>query len=152
ALKALPHWVCWRAFPNGERIEKIPVCAATGDNASSTAPDTWTDYSTAAMKAMTSDGLGLGFVFAQTAGIVGVDLDKCRDPNTGVVAPWAMDIVTALNSYTEVSPSGTGLHLFVRGELPPGRRKKGKIEVYQHARFFTVTGRHLDTTSPTIEH
>lgn len=43
-LKALPHWVCWRAVPNGERIEKIPVCASTGNNASSTEPRTWTTY------------------------------------------------------------------------------------------------------------
>lgn len=151
ALKALPHWVNWKAMPNGDRVEKIPVCASTGSNAKTTDPDTWTDYSTAAMNAMTREGLGLGFVFTTTAGIVGIDLDKCRDTNTGTLEPWAQDIVTALDSYTEISPSGRGLHIFVHGELPAGRRKKDRIEVYQHARFFTVTGRHLEGTPTTVE-
>jgi hypothetical protein len=150
-LKALPHWVNWRAERNGERIEKIPVCAVTGSHASSTDPGTWADYATAAMNAMTADSLGLGFVFSKTASLVGIDLDKCRDATTGVLEPWAQEIVTELNSYTEVSPSGRGIHIFVSGGLPLGRRKKDRIEVYQHGRFFTVTGRHLEGTPVSVE-
>ena len=150
-LKALPHWVCWRAVPNGDRIEKIPVCASTSGNASSTDPRTWTTYARAAMAAYTQDGLGLGFVFQRGSGIVGIDLDKCRDADTGVLEPWADEIVRALNSYTEISPSGTGVHIYVCGALPPGRRKKGPVEVYEHGRFFTVTGQHLAGTLTTIE-
>ena len=149
-LKAIPHWVCWRAVPNEDRIEKIPVCTATGNNASSTDPRTWTDYTSAAKAASTQDGLGLGFVFQQNAGIVGVDLDKCRDPETGALEPWAEEIVNSLNTYGEVSPSGRGLHLYMCGTLPPGRRKKGNVEVYEHGRFFTVTGHHLAGTPTTI--
>lgn len=151
-LKTLPHWVCWKAILNGGRVEKIPVCAQSGRNASSTDPETWTDYVTAVMKAYTAENLGLGFVFAQTAGIVGIDLDKCRDATTGTLEPWAQDIVTEIDSYTEISPSGTGVHIFVRGGLPPGRMKKGHIEAYQQGRFFTITGRHLEGTPMTIEH
>jgi hypothetical protein len=103
------------------------------------------------MNAMTADTLGLGFVFSKTASLVGIDLDKCRDATSGVLEPWAQDIVTALNSYTEVSPSGRGVHIFVSGELPLGRRKKDRIEVYQHGRFFTVTGRHLEGTPLSVE-
>ena len=150
-LKALPHWVCWRAVQHGDRIDKVPICAATGRNASSTDPRTWTTYDRAAMAAITQDGLGLGFMFRQDAGIVGVDLDKCRDADTGVIEPWAEEIVKGLNSYTEVSPSGTGLHVFGRGSLPPGKRKKAKIEAYEHSRFFTMTGQHLPETPTTIE-
>jgi len=150
-LKELAQWVCWRAVASGDRIEKIPVCASTGNHASSTGPQTWTDYSTAAMAAYTKDGLGIGFVFQKNGGIVGIDLDKCRDVATGAIAPWADAIVNSLTSYTEISPSGTGLHIFVRGMLPNGKRKRGRIEVYQDGRFFTVTGHHLPGTPETIE-
>lgn len=150
-LKALPHWVCWKAKPNGERIEKIPVCASTGSLASSTDPETWTTYEQAKQVAETQDGLGIGFVFQRDAGIVGIDLDKCRDASTGVVEPWAEVILRGLNSYTEVSPSGTGVHIYVRGVLPPGRRKKGRIEAYESGRFFTVTGQHVGDTPATVE-
>jgi hypothetical protein len=150
-LKALPQWVNWKAIPNDERVEKIPVCALTGSNASSTDPDTWTNYRTAAMNAMTAESLGLGFVFSKTAGIVGIDLDKCRDPDTGALEPWAEEIVKDLDSYTEISPSGRGLHIYVVGELPPGRMRKGRIEAYQHGRFFTVTGQQFEGTPATVE-
>jgi len=150
-LKALPHWVCWKAKPNGERIEKIPVCATTLQSASSTDPKTWTTYEQAKQRAETHDSLGIGFVFQRDAGIVGIDLDKCRDASTGVVEPWAHDIIRNLNSYTEVSPSGKGVHIYVCGSLPPGRRKKGQVEVYETGRFFTVTGQSLGDTPATVE-
>lgn len=150
-LKEEPNWIGWKAVPNGDCIEKIPVNPSTGHYASSTNPDTWTDYSTAAKIASTQDGVGLGFVFKQAGGIVGIDLDKCRDPDTGAVTPWADEIVRTLNSYTEVSPSGKGLHVYVRGTLPPGKRKRGQVEAYEQGRFFTVTGQYLAGTPPTIE-
>lgn len=149
-LKALPHWVCWRREQNGERIEKIPVCASTGHNASSTDPGTWTDCTTAERTAC-EKGLGLGFVFVQGSGIVGIDLDKCRSAETGALEPWAEEIIRDLHSYTEVSPSGTGVHIYVGGVLPPGRRKKGQVEVYESGRFFTVTGQHLTGMPLTVE-
>lgn len=151
ALKATPSWICWMAKPNGERVEKIPVCATTLQHASSTDPGTWTTYEKAKHVAEKHAGLGLGFVFQRDAGIVGIDLDKCRDASTGVMEPWAHDIVRGLNSYTEVSPSGEGVHTYVSGVLPPGRRKKGRVEVYETGRFFTMTGRHLPGTPLTVE-
>jgi hypothetical protein len=69
-----------------------------------------------------------------------VDLDGCRDPHSGRIEPWAKAIIRRLNSYTEISPSGTGLRIFIRGELPPYGRRKGHIEIYSHARFLTITG------------
>jgi len=80
----------------------------------------------------------------------GTDLDDCRDPETGEIQPWALDIVEDLDSYTEVSPSETGLKVFVRGELPPGRRRKRQIEMYDRGRFFTTTGYHLACTPTTV--
>jgi hypothetical protein len=81
----------------------------------------------------------------------GVDLDKCRVPETGTIEPWAQESITALNSYTEISPSGTGLHIIVQGQLPPGRRRKGQTEVYDSDPYFTMTGEHLEGTPCSIE-
>ena len=66
-------------------------------------------------------------------------------------APWARAIVVAMNSYTERSPSGHGLRIFLRGTLPPGRRKAGDIEMYDGGRYLTLTGQHVPGTPTTIE-
>ena len=83
-------------------------------------------------------------------GFVGVDLDHVRDPTTGETQEWAQDIVDRLDSYTEISPSGTGLRIFVHGALPSEGRKKGDFECYESGRYLTVTGEHLEGTSWTI--
>jgi hypothetical protein len=85
--------------------------------------------------------------------LCGVDLDHSRDPETGDIEPWAQEAVIALNSYTEASPSGAGLHVLVLGELPPGGRRKGNVEIYGPGspRYFTVSGRHLEGTPGTVE-
>ena len=63
---------------------------------------------------------GIGFVFTESDPFCGVDLDACVDPKTGQIASWASEIVGALDSYTEFSPSGTGLHVLLRAKLPQG--------------------------------
>jgi primase-polymerase (primpol)-like protein len=84
-------------------------------------------------------------------GLVGVDLDHCRDHATGAIAAPARAIIDALASYTEISPSDTGMHVLVHGTLPPGRRRTGPIEMYDAGRYFTVTGAHLMGTPMAIE-
>ncbi len=149
-LTAVQQWVCWNAVPNGNRVEKIPISPTTGGPASSTNPDTWGNFKLAMATAKAKDW-GLGFVFTKGAGIVGIDLDKCRDVETGILDSWAQDIVNRMQTYTEVSPSGRGVHLYARGTLPGGKRRKGQIEAYESARFFTVTGNHLPNTSLRVE-
>lgn len=78
-----------------------------------------------------------------------IDLDKVRDPETGEIDPWAEELVEELMTYTEVSPSGTGLHLVMCGEKPEGGRTKfdykgHRIEVYSHDHYLTYTGDTLD--------
>jgi hypothetical protein len=85
-------------------------------------------------------------VFDPEAGIVGVDLDNCRDADSEEIEKWAVDIIDRLDSYTEISPSGTGIHVLVKGELPPGRNRREDIEIYDRDRFFTVTGAHVAET------
>jgi len=86
---------------------------------------------------------GIAFAFQSDAGIVGIDLDRCIDPQTGALSPLAEEIRRRFDTYTECSPSGAGLHLYVGGHLPEGRvahTPNGKIEVYPCRRFLTVTG------------
>ena len=80
-----------------------------------------------------------------------MDLDHCRNAETGEVEPWATEIVEELDSYTEVSPSGDGLHIIIQGKLPSGRRRKGNIEMYDSVRYFTMTGDHVAGTPATVE-
>jgi primase-polymerase (primpol)-like protein len=83
---------------------------------------------------------GLGFVFTSGDPYTGIDLDNCRDPTTEVIEDWALDVIHSLNSYTEISPSGKGVHIIVKAKLPMEGRKKGNIEMYDSKRFFTITG------------
>jgi KaiC/GvpD/RAD55 family RecA-like ATPase len=92
---------------------------------------------------------GIGFEFEPP--YVGVDLDHCRNADTGEIEQWASDMVAHLDSYTEVSLSGTGLHIIVKGTLPPGRRRCGGIEMYDGGRYFTMSGRHVEGSPLTIE-
>src|SRR5262249_3268430 len=100
------------------------------------------------------DGVGLILHHAEgEAGpvLVGVDLDKCRDVQTGAIEDWALQVVRALDSYTEVSPSGQGLRISPIGRLPREGRKKGRFECYQTGRYVTVTGQHVAGTPLTVE-
>lgn len=152
-IQGLRQWVVWKLLQRDGRATKIPVNPLTGRLASSTAPDTWATLDDALSAAASGRYSGIGLMFAN--GFCGVDLDKCRDPLTGAIDDWAMVIVETLDSYTEVSPSQTGLHIFARAELLGkgiNRSVYGhKIEVYDRGRFFTVTGDHLAGT-PTAIH
>lgn len=68
-----------------------------------------------------------------------MDLDKCRDPESGEVEPWATEIVNGLGSYTELSPSGEGLHIILKGKVP-APLKLDYIEMYSIERYFTISG------------
>jgi primase-polymerase (primpol)-like protein len=97
-------------------------------------------------------GLIFRFDHDETAPFGFVDLDHCRNPRTGEIEPRAHGIIRRLDSYTEVSPSGTGIHIFVRTNQPPeGGCRKGNIEIYSRARCATVTGEHLEGTPLDLE-
>ena len=84
-----------------------------------------------------STGVGLALGKLQSGQVLaGVDLDQCRDPNTGAFEPWATSLIAFLNSYTEISPSGTGAKVFLFGSLPEGATegKRYKAEIYSHSR------------------
>lgn len=139
-LTAHPQWVCWRQVPNPDKPkpDKLPYNPNTDMLAKANDPATWTtfDVAMAAYKQGRYDGIG--YVFSGDDGITGIDLDDAIEDD--IVASWAVDIVHALDSYTERSVSGHGLHILTRGILPPGGRRKGKIELYDRGRFFALTG------------
>jgi putative DNA primase/helicase len=134
-LKAWPQWVVWKAV--GDKPDKVPYSARSGRRASSTDLLTWSTFQEALEAYENGDYAGLGFVFSSADPYTGIDLDNCVDEN-GEIAGWALEIVRYFDSYTELSATGTGLHVIVRGEVP--NRRKGDVEVYSSKRFFTVTG------------
>ena len=87
-LQRLNRWVCWKLEERGGKPTKIPVNPATGGQAMSNNPDTWADYWTAKDVMTTGKYTGIGFMF-NGDGIVGVDIDHCRDPDTGKLSDLA---------------------------------------------------------------
>jgi hypothetical protein len=145
-----PQWVVWKREEREGKATKVPYNARTGARASSTDAGTWHTYAEAAA----APGVdGVGFVVTWDDPYTGVDLDGALDAD-GRVRPWAGAILDGLNSYTEVTPSGRGLRVWVQGALPGrGRRMSFRdpdtgepcaLELYDRDRYFTVTGRHLD--------
>lgn len=142
-LLGLAQWVCWRYEMRDDKRTKVPYNAVTGKRADSTKPATWTTF-TQARDAYLRDGHdGLGFVFAGE--LVGIDVDDCRDAETGALAEWARPLLALFaGCYMEISPSGTGVHIILHGTLPSGGNRtpyaSGVVEMYNTGRFFTMTG------------
>lgn len=137
-LTSMPRWVRWKPVRRKDRVSKMPITTA-GRAASSTDPATWAPY--AAARASTA-GAGLGFVLGD--GIGCIDLDHVLD-GAGRLDPAAAALIASWPAtFTEVSPSGDGLHLWFRMSEAPGtvRTVDGvSVETYSTGRYITVTGR-----------
>lgn len=142
-LVKLKNWVCWG--PRGA-TDKAPIDAKTGLAAKSTDRSTWSTLLECVQcytSSKSSEKLnGIGFVFSKEDNLTGIDLDNCRDPESGAINREAQAIIKKLNSYAEASPSGTGVHIIVKACIPKGR-KKSTIEMYSDARYFCFTGNAL---------
>jgi len=157
-LKERENWICWREEMRDGELTKVPVNPHTGGFGSSTDADTWGTFAEA-LESHTGDQYdtdGLGFVFDKQSTVMGVDLDDCRDPETGEPTEEAREIIDDLDSWTEVSPSGTGYHVIVHGFVPDGGNRGdiddvSHLEMYDKSRYFTVTGDHVDSTPETVE-
>lgn len=144
-LRAEARWVCWRREERGGKTTKLPVCAANGRMAKSTDPATWATFEEAVAAVGRWRCDGVGFVFGPDRAFTGLDLDHVIEG--GVLDPAYRWVVDEAGTYTEVSPSGDGLHLIFRGSKPDWaqRSRKGQpggrvVEMYDHDRYFTVTG------------
>ena len=168
-LRAILQWMFWRGegridqSTGEEKVSKPPIDPKTLRKADKTDPRTWGTFEDCCAgiecalegwKEEDSDayrGGGLGFVFTEQDPYTGIDLDECRDRATGEIEPWARQLIAVLHSYTEISPSGTGVHIYVKGHLAGTGQNKKPVELYDRKAYFTVTGDHLRGTPTTIE-
>ncbi|MBB5695520.1 DUF927 domain-containing protein [Muricoccus pecuniae] len=167
SLAEASRWVAWQDEARGStgKPTKTPINPATGGKAMADNPSTWGTRQAAEVRARDlplpfgSGGIGLELGEHEGCAVGGIDLDTCRDPETGALAPWALEVIRRFATYAEVSPSGTGMKVFflyhpadgaaIRqvmgtatgrkwarkgGDHPPG------IELYISGRFFAVTG------------
>ena len=140
SIAELPNWVVWREELRGKGTTKVPYTPGTKTKAESNNPNTWRSLAQAldAYHEEQGNWSGVGFNFSYS-GVVGIDLDDCvRDD--GSIEQWAQEIVDAIDSYTEISASGRGLHIIVQGELPVKGAVKHPIEAYMAERYFALTG------------
>jgi len=160
-LRDRDHWVAWKYDfkPKRDEWTKIPVDVKAGDFASSTDADTWASFAKAVEyhNDPATDTDGVGFVLSEKDTVVGLDLDDCRDADSGTLEPWARDVVEDVPTYSEVSPSGTGLRLIGLGFVPSGGNRgdiddaEGHLEMYDSGRYLTLTGHALEDTPATVE-
>ncbi|MFJ7736422.1 phage/plasmid primase, P4 family [Lysinibacillus sp. NPDC097287] len=151
-LRLLPQWILWKAEEKGGRYTKIPY-QVDGNEARSNDRRTWSTFATAAKFYTESNADGVGFVFSRQDNYIGVDIDKCvtysaddTEKTNPIINTFAKEIIDTLDSYTEFSVSGTGVHIIIKGSLPQsvvgtGRKNaKHGLEIYQYGRYFTMTG------------
>jgi hypothetical protein len=151
-LKLLSQWVTWKwgkVRDNGKR-EKKPYTPQIGKAADITNPATWGTYLQSLIAYSQGGYDGIGFVFNGHS-YTGIDLDNSL--HTGELDTWAREIISQFRgAYVEVSPSGSGVKLIVRGNLKGDRHRTDSIEVYDNARFFTITGDALSTSKELPDH
>ncbi len=147
-LRELPQWVAWKYVDRAGKQTKAPINSHTGDFADSTDAATCSTFDQAREACERDVNLaGVGLVFTADDPYCGVDLDNCRDGESGKLKSCAIELVERFDSYTEVSPSGTGVKIFLKASKPGCRCRKayhdGEVEIYDRGRFFTVTGDRL---------
>jgi putative DNA primase/helicase len=140
-LQALRQWLLWKLEERDGRMTKVPY-QPNGRHADVTAPKTWNTFDVCVKALQTGTFSGIGFVFAKgTVSYAGVDLDKCRDLQTGVTEQWAIQIIRELGSYAELSQSKTGWHIIVKNcGLPVDGGRNKRVEMYCNGRYFCMTG------------
>lgn len=145
-LKEMKRWVCYCRNPkviegyndNRPYAPKTPFNALTGRPAQSNNELTWSKFNIAIMGCEKYGFDGIGFMLGN--GIFGVDLDNHGDISESEFKEISSEFVSQLNSYTELSQSGKGIHIICKGKLPEGGNRKGNVEMYETGRYFAMTG------------
>ena len=148
------HWLLYRKEPvtqgrNKGKITKVPY-QLNGHKGSPANPKSWTTYDKARAAVEAGRFDGIGYALTADEGYICIDLDHCVNPKTGEIDPWAMDILDIVQeaggTYSESSPSKTGIHLWGRGRLPNNKgihqpmENGHDVEMYTNAHYMTVTG------------
>jgi hypothetical protein len=137
-LKTDETWVCC----DENKVPLIATLSGAVYAASSTDPATWRSHEEAYEAWLENEWsyAGVGRVIRAEEGLVGVDFDKCLDPETPELTPWAAQAIDRLDSYAEVSPSGTGVKVWTYAPSITRAHVKPGLEIYPRGRYFTVTG------------
>jgi DnaB-like helicase C terminal domain len=151
-LTERPQWVLWKtaARTAGDKPTKLPY-QVSGDLAKANDAGTWATFDAVWAVYEKVAYSGIGYEFSTDDPFAGIDLDGCRDPQTGKVAEWAREIILKFASYAEVSPSETGVKIFcIANWGAKGKKvsvdaekvcdKAPGIEIYDRERYFAVTG------------
>jgi hypothetical protein len=152
-VRKFPHWVLWRFdwVDETQTWAKVLYDAQTFNRAKSDTPSTWVSF-TNVTKTFADKGDefdGIGFVFSvDSDDLCGIDFDNCVED--GELKSGIAERLVELDSYTELSVSGTGLHVIVRGTFGKGR-KRNDIEVYDRGRYFTFSGRSWDDPPKSVK-
>lgn len=156
-LKDIPQWLVWRFVqkPGAKKPSKIPYYASTGELRSGQQGGDadrarLVDFETAMEALALREYDGLGFAFLPGDGLIGIDLDGCFNTEDAVRESRARKIIDSCASFTELSPSGNGAHIIVRGQTETFKSNELGIEVFCGSQFFTVTGQHVSGTPTEI--
>jgi hypothetical protein len=155
-LRDIGQWIVWKwklkQKSDGTWKWDKPPQNRQGFEASAHDADNWLAFDDALDLHRSGKFAGVGFALTADDPFVGVDLDGCRDPETGDIKPEAQRIIDALASYSEVSPSRTGVKIFVKATIEEAKVDHDRgIEIYRAGRYFTVTGAHVEGTPLTVE-
>jgi hypothetical protein len=158
-LKEKNNWVLWKLASVNGKFTKVPYKLDFQNAAASTRPEDWSNYNSVAERIQQAGGItskqGIGRVVQKAERVIGVDMDGCRNPETGELSVWATSLIHAVHSYTEITPSQTGARIWLIGDLPANFDKvynldpavgfggKVKIEIYSDSRYFTMTGQSI---------
>ena len=140
-IKAWPQFVLWREDqkPMKAKPDKVPLEPRTGQFGTAHSPANWLSFDRACSTAL-QWGVGIGFVLTPHDPFACIDLDGCIGPD-GALTPQAREIVDGFRGWVECSHSGTGLHVWIKGNVPDGGRRGKGIEAYSAKRFIAMTGR-----------
>ena len=156
-LKTLKQWVCFKLEPNvkiDEKPIKVPMIPGLNVRASIAKPGNWRNFDYTI--AQSPNYSGIGFVFTANDSFTGIDIDHCRNPETGELSKTAEIIMKRINCYTEISFSKTGIHIITNASALLGRNKfplrdekfpNMGIEIYSQDRYFIFTGERISPTS-----
>lgn len=153
-LQQRRQWVAWDymwkpnpASPEGGKWTKPPINPRTGSHASHSDATTWSSYEDALARVQRDRLAGVGYVLTADDDVIGIDIDHCRDKQTGVMSPWVAELLSRAETYAERSPSDEGVRILARGKLDATIKfDAAGIELYCDRRYLTITGRHINGT------
>lgn len=131
---------------------KLPINSLTGKAANITEQENWSSFKNAVIACIKYKHVaGIGFVLGKSAlgNLCGLDIDNCIDED-GNISKEAQEIINILDTYTEISPSGKGIHCIFFAKKNGNLCKNNKLswckslEIYDKDRYFTLTSKTIN--------